>query len=132
MKKILVLFLLLLIPYFSFSEIISWKGMELGLDPYPEYLKKYVEKHDEKAVRKKFDVGKKKLLFYGTGTSSSLEEARTLAGFDCKKKILKSKKTGTSDGAVAAVNGLEFVYEYWEEDSESGYKVWQIYSCRTN
>ena len=105
--------------------------MELGLDPYPEYLKQYLEENDEKAVRKKFDVGKKKKLFYGIGISSSLEGARTISEFDCKKKIMKSRKTASS-GASAAIHGLEFVYEYWEEDSETGYKVWQIYSYRTN
>lgn len=41
-----------------FSEIISWKGMEFGLDSCPVWLEKYLEKKNEKPLRKKFGIEK--------------------------------------------------------------------------
>ncbi|MDE6350758.1 MAG: 2-hydroxyacyl-CoA dehydratase family protein [Treponemataceae bacterium] len=122
MKKIIALLACLAVGALTFGEVVAWKGMEFGTEQHPKWLKNLVEKHDERPARKKFGIAKNARLFYGTGTAPDLENARNYAAADCMKNIL-----GTDDGA-RTVSGLSPVYEYWEQDDETGYTVTVIFS----
>lgn len=122
MKKIIALLACLAACALTFGEVVAWKGMEFGIEQNPKWLRSLIEKHDERPVRKRFDIAKNAQLFYGMGTASDLETARNNAASDCMKKVL-DKESG-----ARTLNGLSPVYEYWVQDDESGYTVTAIYS----
>ncbi|MBD5426646.1 MAG: hypothetical protein HDR38_03705 [Treponema sp.] len=122
MKKIIALLACLAVGALTFGEVVAWKGMEFGIEQHPKWLRSLVEKHDERPARKKFGIAKNARLFYGTGTAPDLESARNYAAADCMKNVL-----GTDDGARTA-SSLSPVYEYWEQDDETGYTVTVIFS----
>lgn len=121
-KKIVLIQLMLILNFYSFSEIISWKGMEIGLSPDPKWLKSYLIRKDEKLLRKKFDVEKNQSIICGLGKADFLEEARTISQLDAQRKL--EDKIGKKQRNL----NFDFLYEYWLEDSESGYTVYSIYS----
>lgn len=122
MKKITASLVCLAMGALAFGEVVAWKGMEFGIEQNPKWLRSLVEKHDERPARKKFDIAKNARLFYGTGTAPDLETARNNAASDCMKKVL-----GKESGA-RTVSSLSPVYEYWEQDDETGYTVTAVYS----
>ncbi|MBD5447389.1 MAG: hypothetical protein HDR32_06540 [Treponema sp.] len=122
MKKNIALLACLAMGALTFGEVVAWKGMEFGVEQNPKWLRSLVEKHDERPVRKKFDIAKNARLFYGTGNAPDLESARNYATADCMQKALGAE----SDART--VSGLSPVYEYWEQDDETGYTVTAIFA----
>lgn len=122
MKKIIALLACLAVGALTFGEVVAWKGMEFGVEQNPKWLRSLVEKHDERPARKKFDIAKNARLFYGTGIAPDLESARNYAAADSMQKAL-----GAESGA-RTMSGLSPVYEYWEQDDETGYTVTAIFA----
>ena len=124
--KVLKLVLILAAASFcSFAEIVSWKGMEMGLAQNPKWLKAWRSKGDERALRNKFDVEKTKSVVVGFGQADSLEGARTNAQLDADRQLAQSKTAASGEAANAA--RLEYLGEYWEEDDQKGYSLWSVY-----
>ncbi len=123
MKKNYVFVLILLILQFhSFSEIINWKGMEFGADSEPVWLEKYIKEKNEKPIRKRFEIENSQSIILGIGRSDSLENARLISQLDAQQKVDEKGKSKKSK-----IINLQFLYEYWVEDSESGYTVYSLY-----
>ena len=104
--------------FHSFSEIINWKGMELGIAPNPKWLKSYITKNDEKLLRKKFNITSNEKIIVSSASAKSLETARAGSQIEAQAQVSK----------LTEKVRLEFIYEYWLEDSEKGFTVYSIYS----
>ena len=121
MKKItLFIIVAFLISFHAFSEIVKWKGMEMGLPQNPKWLETYILNHNEKLLRKKVGIAKDECVLVGVGCAADLETARSLSQLDGQNKasdLQKDKK-----------NRLVPVYEYWEEDDEKGFCVYSVYT----
>ena len=122
MKNLFLALLFFVLGSAAFSEIISWKGMEFGLDSCPVWLEKYLDKKNEKPLRRKFGIEKSKTVVVGVASAESLEAAREFSQTDAIKKYFASIK----ENQVA--QSLIFVYEFWSEDSEDGFCVYSVYS----
>ena len=109
-----------LISFHSFSEIVNWKGMEMGLPKNPKWLQLYKSAKNEKLLRKKFDIDKSERIVVGISSAASLEEARSASQLEAQAEaaaLQKNKK-----------NRLLPIYEYWEEDDKTGFIVYSIYT----
>ena len=122
MKNLFLAVLFFALGSGAFSEIVSWKGMEFGLDSCPVWLEKYLDKKNEKPFRRKFAIEKSKTVVVGVASGESLEAAREFSQTDAIKKYFASIK----ENQVA--QSLTFVYEFWNEDSEDGFCVYSVYS----
>ena len=95
--------------------------MEVGTNPYPQWLQNYIDKKNEKLLRKKFDIEKSKNIIIGIGKSDDITKARYFSQIDAQQIFSqhaeKEKKSH-----------LEFIYEYWMEDDETGFLVYSIYA----
>jgi hypothetical protein len=121
MKKItLFTIVILLVSFHSFSEIVNWKGMEMGIEQNPKWLSAYTQQHNEKLLRKKFDVDKTEKVIVGIGNASSLESARTGSQLDGQKKASELNQNGKVR--------LQPVYEFWQEDDKNGFTVYSVYT----
>ena len=130
-------------PLPFFSEIVSWKGMEMGAPQNPKWLKAWRAKGDERALRKKFDAEPGSTIIVGVGRDGSLEGARTAAQLDAQGRLAQNENGAKTEKAAAKTSGaqnaaakaaqnvaaarLEFLGEYWEEDDQSGFTVWSVY-----
>ena len=94
--------------------------MELGQAPEPAWLKAYITEKNEKLIRRKFDIRRNQALIVGYGNSSSLDTARTASQIDAQNQLYNNIGKKKSIRFV-------FLYEYWFEDSDSGYNVYSIY-----
>ena len=120
MKKIFCLLAAALCAQFYLSaEIVSWKGMELGLSQNPKWIKVYRKKNDERLLRKKFDVLPSEKILVGVGKDFSLEGARQFSQNDALASLLADKNISSTKAA--------FLGDYWEEDDEKGYVVYSVY-----
>ena len=124
MRRLVLLFALCALGTSVFTETISWKGMEFGGEQNPAWLRNLVQKNDERATRKKFEIDKTFRIFFGVGKDVSLESAKSDASADCMKKILAAEKTD-----VAILSGLTPVYDFWTRD-EDGYTVYAVYKLK--
>ena len=124
MRRLVLLFALCALGMSVFTETISWKGMEFGGEQNHSWLRNLVQKNDERATRKKFEIDGTFQIFFGTGKDANLETARGYASSDCMQKILAAEKTD-----VAILNGLAFVYDFWTLD-ENGYTVYSVYKLK--
>lgn len=122
MKNLILAALFFLLSSFCFSEIVSWKGMEFGLDSCPVWLEKYLEKNNERPLRKKFGIEKSKSVVVGVASGKNLEEARHFSQSDALRKYF------SSFDETQVAQALVFVYEFWNEDSENGFTVFSVYS----
>ena len=121
MKKItLSVIVILLVSFHAFSEIVKWKGMEMGLSRNPKWLSSYISKNNEKALRKKFELDSSEKIILGKGQAAFLETARSASLLDAQKKVSELQASGKIR--------LQFIYEYWEEDDEEGFTVYSIYT----
>ena len=121
MKKITVFTIVIfLVSFHSFSEIISWKGMEMGLPQNPKWLQLYKSSKNEKILRKKFDIDKDEKVLVGIASAPSLEEARLASQLDSEAQAAAIK----TEGKIR----LNFIYEFWEEDDKKGFCVYSIYT----
>jgi len=102
----------------AFSEIVSWKGMEHGLDARPKWFFKYVKSGKEKPIKKRFELDSESGLILGIGKGGDLETARTASQMEVQKKAAVQSQIIVS---------LTPLYEYWEEDDEEGYAVYSLY-----
>ncbi len=119
-KTVFFTIVIFLFSFHSFSEIVSWKGMEMGLPQNPKWLQLYKAAKNEKLLRKKFDIDKAEKVVVGIAAAPYLEEARSASQFDAQSKataLQKDKK-----------NRLVPVYEYWEEDDKNGFTVYSVYT----
>lgn len=131
MKKILIALCLLIISQNIFSEVVDWTGMNLGFDEYPSWLSNFVEKSNDKKLRKKFDLKKDDIVFYGFSENSSktfsLTNAR-LDGVTKLKKMVSDNLDNKKNLNVISVSGYEELYTYWEEDDdEDGDETFRTY-----
>lgn len=121
MKKITLFTIVsFLISFHAFSEIVRWKGMEMGLPKNPKWLQLYKVAKNEKLLRKKFDIDKAEKVVVGIAAAPFLEKARSASQIDAQSKaadLQKDKK-----------NRLVPVYEYWEEDDKNGFTVYSVYT----
>lgn len=114
-KTALVLLSLIATSFCSFAEIVSWKGMEMGLPLNPKWVKNYRQKKDERLLRKKFCLSASDRLAVGVGKAQDLETARSISQIDAQNAAAKAAR-------------LEPLGEYWEEDSDLGFVVFSFYS----
>ena len=122
MKRIILLCLLtVFLNFHFFSEIINWKGMEVGIDPNPRWLQNYINNKNDKLLRKKFDIPKSKRIIFGIGQSTDITNARYLSQINAQQQLNQESEKGKS------VN-LEFIYEYWMEDDKTGISVYSVYA----
>ena len=122
MKRIILLCLLtVFLNFHFFSEIINWKGMEVGIDPNPRWLQNYINNKNDKLLRKKFDIPKSKRIIIGIGQSTDITNARYLSQINAQQQLNQESEKGKS------VN-LEFIYEYWMEDDKTGISVYSVYA----
>ena len=120
-RKILFFLITVFLNFHFFSEIVNWEGMEVGTNPYPQWLKNYINNKNEKLLRKKFDIEKSKNILIGIGKSDDITKARYFSQIDAQQKF--SEHTGREKKTR-----LEFIYEYWMEDDETGFLVYSIYA----
>ena len=125
-KAALVLAISIAASFCSFAEIVSWKGMEMGLPLNPKWVRAYRQKKDERPLRKKFDLSASDRLAVGVGKADDLETARSLSQVDAEGQLADLKSSG-QDALVKAAR-LEPLGEYWEEDSDLGFTVYSFYS----
>ena len=122
MKRIILLCLItVFLNFHFFSEIINWKGMEVGIDPNPRWLQNYINNKNDKLLRKKFDIPKSKRIIIGIGQSTDITNARYLSQINAQQQLNQESEKGKS------VN-LEFIYEYWMEDDKTGISVYSVYA----
>ena len=122
MKRIILLCLLtVFLNFHFFSEIINWKGMEVGIDPNPRWLQNYINNKNDKLLRKKFDIPKSKRIIIGIGQSTDITNARYLSQINAQQQLNQESEKGKS------VN-LEIIYEYWMEDDKTGISVYSVYA----
>lgn len=124
MKRLILLFTLCILGAYGFSKTISWKGMEFGGEQNPAWLQSLIQKNDERATRKKFEIDETFKIFFGVGKAENLESAKGYASTDCMKKILAAEKTD-----VAILNALIPVYDFWTLD-ENGYTVYAVFKLK--
>ena len=113
MKNLVCLLFVFCTLVFASAEslLINYKGMELGAQEYPEWVRFLFEKDDERILRKKFKIEKKENVFYSTSTAEKLEFARN----DAERKIFEE----FAESGLGSVSGLEFVADYWEQIKDS-------------
>ena len=92
--------------------------MESDMAQNPKWLTSYITKKDEKLLRKKFDISSNEKIIVASATAKSLEMARSASQIEAQAQA--SQQTGKVR--------LEFIYEFWQEDSEEGFTVYSIYS----
>lgn len=119
-KTVFFTIVIFLFSFHSFSEIVSWKGMEMGLPQNPKWLQLYKAAKNEKLLRKKFDIDKAEKVVVGIAAAPYLEEARSASQFDAQSKVAVLQKDKK--------NRLVPVYEYWEEDDKNGFTVYSVYT----
>ena len=131
MKKLAVI-LLIFCCYSLFAvtkqRIISWRGKEMGAESRPKWLTSYIEKNNEKEIRKKFEVEKNELIFFESADDYVLENARYTAEMLCRKKILdyKNKLKNKTDKTIR-ISGMQLLTEYWEQYEDKSYRVYIFY-----
>lgn len=131
MKKNLMALFLLIIAQFAFSEAIDWTGMNLGMDEYPSWLSNFVEKSNDKKLRKKFDLKKDDIVFFGFSKNSSKNYSLTNARLNAVtklKKMISDNLREKKNIDVILVSGYEELYTYWEEDEDEIFKTYIVYS----
>lgn len=119
-KSLLFIAVAALASFCSFSEVVSWKGMEMGLGQNPKWIRSWRAKGDERALRKKLGAEPGSTIIVGLGRADSLEGARTAAQLDAQGKAV-------SKGETVQTVRLDFLGEYWEEDDQEGFSVWSVY-----
>lgn len=102
------------------AEIVNWKGAELGLDEEPVWLAKYLDNKNVAPIRRKFGIKKTYDIFVGVAVAKDLQTAKLLAATNAEKKALGAAK-------VSVLKDFSSVYEFWQEDSEEGFRVYAIY-----
>jgi len=110
------------------AEIISWKGMELGLEEVPKWFTQYVKKNDEAALRRKFDVDSDCLILSASAKDTYLEGARCTAILACQKKALNMHFGGKKSASMSAVASLSQITEYWIQTDDKKYTVYVFFS----
>lgn len=98
-----------------FAELVSWKGMELDVNPRPKWLFKYIKSRNAKPIRNRFELSPSSSVVLGIGTAESLETARTASQINAQQFAGNGRAN------------LQPLYEYWEEDSEKGFTVYSLY-----
>ncbi len=127
MKKKLITSLLFILTFNVFSEIVAWKGQEHNLSPTPDWLREYIEKENEKKLRKKFHVEKNYLIFYSQMTDLYLENARYAAQIACQNQIRNYLVKKNPQKKIQGVKGLEEITEFWTKSSDGIYTVYIFY-----
>jgi hypothetical protein len=131
MKKfisILLIFFCCSLFAFAKQKVISWKGKEMGAESSPKWLLSYIEKNNEKEIRKKFEIEKNELIFFETADDFVLENAKYTAEMLCRKKILdyKNELRNKSDKTLR-ISGMQLLTEYWEQYEDKSYRVYVFY-----
>ncbi len=130
MKKKLFLCIISFLCFFATSEIVSWKGMELGAEKSPSWLTRYVNKKDETYLRKKFDLDEDEIIFCASSESESLEAARYIAEMKCRREMLDYRQKFNKEMVGQRVSGMESLTEYWEHNSGGIYTIYVFYTMR--
>ncbi len=118
MKVKLCCFFVCLLFSNLFAEVVSWKGMEMGTEQNPKWLKDLVEKNNEKCVRQHFEIENDYLIILGIGESLDLNYAMSLAYADCLNKIPENQRQNPKN--------FSQVYEFWIKDDKKGFCVYNI------
>lgn len=129
-------FLFILISFFVlpgiFSQAVDWTGKSFGKEPSPQWLIDFVQKKNDSALRKHFELKKGDVIYFGYGEKNSEEFSKIQAEFDALSKIknLICEKIGFDKNASDAVTifGTELLYVYWEEDENGKIKTYILYS----
>lgn len=131
MKKILLVSLLFLSFSSAFAKIVDWKGKEMGAECNPKWLKNYVQKNDEKALRKKFDLEKSDLVIMGYSASTQKEnaqyESEAKALLKIQKEVNKNLKEKKNEASIVVL-GTEKIFDYWVQNEDGNFHYYCFYS----
>lgn len=127
MKKILVWLCLSLVMVPLFSEIIDWKGQELGGKAKPSWLTSVIENSDDTKIRKKFTIENDCFIFYGEGKDFFLSSARELAILSCEKKLNDLCSSNDMSIKISDIKGLITVTDHWYQTSDGIYTYYVFY-----
>lgn len=130
-NKTALLAVLCLLGRHAFSEAVDWTGKNFGQKSAPSWIVNFVEKKNDKKLRKKFDFSDTDRIFFGSARHTSKEYAKMLAEVDAVRKVkeLISMEMKQKDTDIDALNifGLEQFYYYWEEDGNGLFKIYIFY-----
>lgn len=131
-KTLLFISVLFLLLPLVFSETVDWTGKNFGKEPSPEWLMNFVQKKNDRELRKRFGLKKGDIVYFGFGEQDSEEFSKVQAEIDALLKIknLIGEKIGLEKNSSNAVTvlGMSPLYHYWEEDENGNFKTYVLYS----
>ncbi|MDY2843634.1 MAG: hypothetical protein SOT81_06580, partial [Treponema sp.] len=115
-----------------FSEIVDWTGKNFGKEPSPEWLMNFVQKKNDRELRKRFGLKKGDIVYFGFGENGSEEFSKIQAEIDAASKLknIVGEKIGLKENSSDAVTvlGMSQLYHYWEEDENGIFRTYVLYS----
>ncbi len=131
-KTLLFISVLFLLLPLVFSETVDWTGKNFGKEPSPEWLMNFVQKKNDRELRKRFGLKKGDIVYFGFGEQDSEEFSKVQAEIDALSKIknLIGEKIGLEKNSSNAITvlGMSPLYHYWEEDENGKFKTYVLYS----
>lgn len=131
-KTLLFILSFFLFLQVGFSEIVDWTGKNFGKEPSPEWMMNFIQKKNDRELRKRFGLKKGDVVYFGFGEQDSEEFSKIQAEIDALSKIknLIGDKIGLKKNSsdAVAVLGTEPLYHYWEEDENGIFKTYVLYS----
>ena len=131
-KTLLFISLFFLFLPLVFSEIVDWTGKNFGKEPSPEWLMNFVQKKNDRELRKRFGLKKGDIVYFGFGENDSEEFSKIQAEIDAASKLknIVGEKIGLKENSSDAVTvlGMSQLYHYWEEDENGIFRTYVLYS----
>ena len=131
-KTLLFISLFFLFLPLVFSEIVDWTGKNFGKEPSPEWLMNFVQKKNDRELRKRFGLKKGDIVYFGFGENDSEEFSKIQAEIDAASKLknIVGEKIGLKENSSDAVTvlGMSQLYHYWEEDENGIFRTCVLYS----
>lgn len=131
-KTLLFISLFFLFLPLVFSEIVDWTGRNFGKEPSPEWLMNFVQKKNDRELRKRFGLKKGDIVYFGFGENDSEEFSKIQAEIDAASKLknMIGEKIGLKENSSGAVTvlGMSQLYHYWEEDEKGIFRTYVLYS----
>lgn len=131
-KTLLFISLFFLFLPLGFSESVDWTGKNFGKEPSPEWLMNFVQKKNDRELRKRFGLKKSDIVYFGFGEKDSEEFSKIQAEIDAASKLknMVGDKIGLGKNSSDAVTvlGMSQLYHYWEEDENGIFKTYVLYS----
>lgn len=131
-KTFLFISFFFLLLTLGFSEAVDWTGKNFGKEPSPEWLMNFVQKKNDRELRKRFGLKKGDIVYFGFGENDSEEFSKIQAEIDAVSKLknMIGDKIGVKKNSsdAIAVLGMSQLYHYWEEDENGIFRTYVLYS----